>query len=415
MKKKILLASMLVGISLFTACSGSTPADADVLPDVYAEPIQGEVPSVVEESSEEPAPEPTGDVAVKTDGIQVIKDRQVKDGKMQSYLTGEWKDEKVAKRRPMAVMIPNNYRAGYSESSPVLHQHGISKASLIYEAPVEGRITRLMCFFEDYDDLDYIGPIRSSRDYYCYESMAYDALYVNWGLARPFVEELINSTRIDNVSQSLAGIYNGAPEAFGNVAHSGYASEFTSCLKIDGFAKAVDRLGYSTTYTNRFQQAFTFVDDGYKAAYENYPDATSIWPGGKGNNSGGYGNYGEKNVHFEYNAEDGLYHRYQYGFAMTDEYNNEEIAVTNVIFKLCHGELKVPDDKAHDYLGFGVHGTGDCYVFTNGKVIKGTWKRDSDYAPNLFLDENGNEIVLNQGKTWLCNVWKEYAEYIEIK
>ena len=32
-------------------------------------------------------------------------------------------------------------------------QYGISQASIIYEAPVEGRITRLMGLFEDYDDL----------------------------------------------------------------------------------------------------------------------------------------------------------------------------------------------------------------------------------------------------------------------
>ena len=28
-------------------------------------------------------------------------------------------------------------------------------------------------------------------------------------------------------------------------------------------------------------------------------------------------------------------------------------------------------------------------------------------------DENGNEIVFNQGKTWICNIWEEYAEYAE--
>ena len=61
----------------------------------------------------------------------------------------------------------------------------------------------------------------------------------------------------------------------------------------------------------------------------------------------------------------------------------------------------------------GVHGAGDAIVFTNGKVIKGTWKRESDEAPNLFMDEDGNEIIFNQGKTWICNIWKEYSEYMK--
>ena len=103
-------------------------------------------------------------------------------------------------------MIPNNKAA--------LPQYGISKASIIYEAPVEGRTTRLMAYFEDYDDLERIGPARSSRDYYVYEAMAYDAIYCNWGLAVPYVSDLINSDRVDNISVTLQGINKGADEAF---------------------------------------------------------------------------------------------------------------------------------------------------------------------------------------------------------
>ena len=51
-------------------------------------------------------------------------------------------------------------------------------------------------------------------------------------------------------------------------------------------------------------------------------------------------------------------------------------------------------------------------VFTNGKAIEGTWKRASDNEPNLFFDKNGNEIIFNQGKTWICNIWDEYSEFV---
>lgn len=330
----------------------------------------------------------------------VITGREVKDGRMQSYLTGEWKDADVVKRRSMAVMIPNNTQA--------LPQYGISKASIIYEAPVEGRTTRLMAFFEDYDELDHIGPVRSSRDYYVYEAMAYDAIYCNWGLARPFVEELINSNRIDNVSQSVAGIHNPAAEAFDRISRSGYAPEFTGYLFIDGYNKAVERLGYETQYRDTFVQAFTFANDGHRAEYEDKENAVRIYPGGTATNNSGYGN---GKPYFEYNDKDQLYYRYQFGGAHKDEMNGEQLSVSNVVFKICHGEVREP--KGKDYLAFGVHGTGEAYVFTNGKVIKGTWERESDTAPNLFLDEDGNEIVFNQGKTWICNIWKEYQEYME--
>lgn len=330
-----------------------------------------------------------------------IGERVVVDGKMQSWLTGEWKDAKVAQRRNMAVMI-NNIQVS-------LPQYGISKASIIYEAPVEGRITRLMGFFEDYDNLDHIGSVRSSRDYYVYEAMAYDSIYCNWGLARPWVEELINSDRIDNVSQALAGIENGAPEAFDRISRPGIALEHTGYMFIDGYNQAVDRLGYSKNYRSTFTKAFEFADDGYLATYDNMPDAKKIYPGGTQSNAGGYGKH---NPVFEYNEKDRLYYRSQYSKKQVDELNGEQLAVTNVVFKICHGEERLPDDPAHDYLAFQVHGTGDAYVFTNGKVIKGTWEREDDNSPNLFYDKNGNEIVLNQGKTWICCIWKEYAEYI---
>ena len=328
------------------------------------------------------------------------RDREVVDGKMQSYLTGEWKDESVVTRRPIAVMIPNN--------SPAMPQYGITRASIIYEAPVEGRITRLMGIFEDFDDLDRIGPIRSSRDYFLYVALGYEAIYCNWGLARPYVEELINRSSVQNISAAVEGIYNPANEAYDRVSRPGYATEFTGYLMIDGLKKAVDRLEYDWEYDDAHVPPFTFVTEDAKAQ-DNYPDAedaSMVYPGGKSGNQGGYGAY---NPYFEYHADEGVYYRYQNGKAQIDEIDSSQIKVANVVFQYCHGEVR--DD--HDYLAFGVHGEGDAIVFTGGKVIRGTWKRlDGDSSPAKFYDENDEEIIFNQGKTWICNIWKEYGEFV---
>ena len=164
-----------------------------------------------EETSEEEAEE--------APGLPVIGEREIKSGKMQSYLTGEWIEKEKATRRPIAVMIPNN--------KPAMPQYGLSKAAIIYEAPVEGRITRLMAVFEDYDELEYIGPIRSSRDYFVYVAMGYQAIYCNWGLARPYVEDLLRSDAVQNISCAVEGIHNPSDEAFGRIRRPGYATEFT--------------------------------------------------------------------------------------------------------------------------------------------------------------------------------------------
>ncbi len=344
-----------------------------------------------------PSPTPTPESAT------VITDRETVGGKRQSYLTGEWKDEAVVTRRPIAVMIPNN--------SPAMPQYGISRASIIYEAPVEGRMTRLMAIFEDFDDLDRIGPIRSSRDYFVYVAMGYEAIYCNWGLARPYVEELINRDTVQNVSAAVEGIYNPAQEAFGRIKRPGYATEFTGYLFIDGLMDAVERLGYDWEYDKDYVPQFTFAADGKKAqeSYEDAPDASMIYPGGQTGNRGGYGAY---NPYFEYHQEDGLYYRYQNGKEQIDELDESQLTVSNVVFQYCHGEVR----DSHDYLAFGVHGEGEAIVFTGGKVIKGTWERyDGDATPAKFYDEKGDEIIFNQGKTWICNIWEEYGEFAEYK
>lgn len=411
MKKKVLIA-IIVAIGILAGCGkeDSVPSNTNGVEELESHDMSDQADSEPEESAE--PEERTDDGFIVGGENHPIKNREVVDGKMQSYLTGEWKDAEVAQRRAMAVMIPNNYLKGST-----VPQHGISNASIIYEAPVEGRITRLMAVFEDYDTMEKLGPVRSSRDYYVYEAMAMDAIYCNWGLAVPYVSDLINSDKVDNISVQLEGIKNGFSEGqgqpFGRGLNPGYSTEFTSSLNIEGYTKAVEKRGYATTYAERegkqFKQVFTFTDEGYLATYENYPDATVIYPGGTTSNSGGYGSRtGDNAIRFDYNEEERLYYRYQYGEPHVDVDNGEQLAVTNIVFKVCHGEVR----DNHDYLAFRVHGTGTAYIFTNGKVIEGTWSHSGDNEPNIFYDKNGNEIVLNQGKTWFCCIWEEFSEYM---
>lgn len=361
------------------------------------------VPELVTKEEVQATPDVAEAPAATAEAPSVTTQRQEVDGKMQSYLTGEWKDKEVVNRRPIAVMIPNN--------SAAMPQYGISRASIIYEAPVEGRITRLMAVFEDFDDLDRIGPVRSSRDYFLYVAMGYEALYCNWGLARPYVEELINRNTVQNISAAVEGINKPAHEAFDRVSRPGYATEFTGYLFIDGMMESADRLGYDWAYDDAYVPPFAFAAGGKRAEdnYRDKQDASVCYPGGQKGNQGGYGAY---NPYFEYNPQDQLYYRYQNGKEQKDEMNGSQLAVSNVVFQYCHGEVR----DSHDYLAFGVHGEGDAMVFTGGKVIKGTWERyDGDATPARFYDENGEEIIFNQGKTWICCIWQEYGEFAEYK
>lgn len=430
MKKKFIAAlviAMTMGVLAGCGDDGNGPSSPvstlNPSPIITDDPEQPD-PSEGSDAPNESTPEEEGvllENGMKSGGeTHTIGTRTVVDGKMQSWLTGEWKDEAIANRRNMAIMVPNNKRGGYKDSSPLMKQMGISYASIIYEAPVEGRITRLMPIFEDYDALDFIGPVRSSRDYYIHEAMAFDSIYVNWGLAIPWVEKLVESEHIDNISTDPV-IDNSYDRAFerNKDMMPGAATEFTGVLNVKKYTEGVEAKGYAKEYRNTFVKAFEFADDGYLATYDDCPDATKVYPGGTQTNSGGYGSH---QPCFEYNAEDRLYYRSQYGAPHTCGLTGEQLTVTNVIFKVCHGSRKEPDNPKSDYLDFVTDGSGKAYVFTNGKVIEGTWERkgasDPSYGnyfnpnPTLYYDMAGNEIVLNQGKTWICCIWDDYEEYI---
>ena len=144
LRKKFIVLGLAVAMAL-TACS----PDADAY-----KPVDYEVTDIQQEQNGS-----VSDNTVSTpppQGLMAISERYESDGKMESYLTGEWIDTEIATRRPMAVMIPNNRNA--------LPQYGVSYADVIYEAPMEKcSCTRLMGIFQNYGDLEYIDEVTLLR------------------------------------------------------------------------------------------------------------------------------------------------------------------------------------------------------------------------------------------------------------
>ena len=53
---------------------------------------------------------------------------------------------------------------------------------------------------------------------------------------------------------------------------------------------------------------------------------------------------------------------------------------------------------------------GEGYYITNGKMEKVTWTKDNEDSPARYFDESGNEITINQGKTWVCVARNKYKD-----
>lgn len=318
-----------------------------------------------------------------------------------STLTGLPVTETVRNQRPLAVML-NNIKEGCPQS-------GTEEAAIIYEVPVEGRITRLMGIFEEYNAIEKIGSIRSSRDYFVYFAMEYDSLYAHFGQATPYVGDLLNSDRVDNISGAVSGINKPATHSF--YRSSDRKAPHNVYIDQEGLMQDIEKLGYRTVHDDSYVEKFIFAENGTDALYASERDATVLYPGGKGSDAAN--GFSHVQARFEYNPEDQLYYRYQYGAEHIDEVTGNQLAVTNVIFQYCHGEVR----DADDYLAFGCHGDNGykVQVFTGGKMIEGTWRRIYDNTPAEYLDADGNPIQLNPGRTWICIVWDEYGSDVVVE
>ena len=164
------------------------------------------------------------------------------EGQVQSYLSGKYVSKKAAKKRPVAVMINN-----ISDSLP---QSGISDASVIYEAPVEGGITRMMAMFENYDKLKKIGSIRSCRIYYCYFALEWDAIYCHFGQSK-YALDFLKSGNIDTISAFNAG--NDFYQTTDRFApHNTY-------IGAEGIDNAIKTLGHRKNYEDGYKPHFKFT------------------------------------------------------------------------------------------------------------------------------------------------------------
>ncbi|MGN0156123.1 MAG: DUF3048 domain-containing protein [Lachnospiraceae bacterium] len=365
MKKVSLLALLALSASLFLFGCGKKEEENIV---------EAETLETVDEAN------PTVDEVTDTSDDEVPPE----DGMVRSKLTNEWVSADIGNLRPLAVMIPNDKSA--------LPQYNISNADVLYECLVEGEITRLMAIYGDWTGLERVGNIRSCRDYYVYWAFEWDAIYCHAG--GPFyIDEVISRKDTNNINALTApsGVFyrttdRSAPQN----------------LYLDGadIVKEANRLGYDLeprdNYADDIHYQFTSkskpnnLDEyGSDAVTASKIDLSSAYP--------------VTQTYFEYNADDGLYYRYQKpsGGAHMDAATNTQLAFKNVLIQFTYHEVR----DAKGYLAFQCNDTTrDGWFFTNGKGIHVNWKKTSDYGATRYYDDNGNEIVLNTGKTMVCIV-----------
>ncbi len=314
----------------------------------------------------------------KTEKQEVKKDTH--EGEAKSLLTGKWIDESLVNKRPVAVMI-NNIEVA-------LPQYGTEAADIIYECPVEGGLTRMMAIYQDYSELEKIGSVRSCRLYFPQFANEFNAIYVHFGQA-VYAEPYLNSS-VDNINGLVMEKECFTRDKNRKKPHNAFISG-------EGIDKGIEKLGYDTELSAKYSSGhYQFAADDAEVQLDG-DDAVVVQPG-----------YAVDKPWFVYDSKKGVYKRYEYGEEQIDKATENQLTFKNILIQCCKWNYE-EDGK---YLNINTTSGGNGYYITNGKVIPVTWKKAGDGEPARYYDTSGNEITLNQGKTWVCVVQDTYADKI---
>lgn len=304
---------------------------------------------------------------------------------VRSVYTNEVIPASQAANRPISIMMPTDQAAQPS--------YGISNAKILYEIMEEGNISRQMAIIDDWQGLAKIGNVRSCRAYYIPEATEWDPILIHFG-GVVYMKDRISAPDITNISGTYEyGVGGEAPGARYFFRTSDRKAPHNAYISASGITSACNNLGYPLTVRPGYYNAkhFKFYNGvNTLGQYENAATANSI-------SLANIFTYTKSA--FTYNANDGLYYKSIHGKAQVDGNNGQQLKFANVIIQ--NTSWAQLDKKG--YLAFqNLDNTSDGYYFTKGKGIHVWWQKLSEYSPTQYFDDYGNEIELNEGKTYIA-------------
>ncbi len=293
----------------------------------------------------------------------VVTDTTTTEAMAPRRLDGVLVPESQTSKIPFAVMVEN-----HPDARPV---SGLSSASLVIEAPVEGGITRDLAFFAASSSVSQVGPVRSARPYYIDWANGWDAVYFHVGGSPDALDKIKTMKGFIDVNQFFNGDYFWRDETR-FAPHNVYTKD-------ELMNAIVDKKGAASSTMPivwHFRDAASSTDRG---------DVNQI--------KVTYG--GSFNVTWNFDKESGLYVRSLAG-AVERERDGSMIMADNVV--VIKTTQKILD--SYGRLELKTVGSGEAMAYRDGKKFILRWRRSTG-EPIRFESTDGSEFLFNRGKTWI--------------
>lgn len=267
----------------------------------------------------------------------------------------------------VAVKIENS-----KEARP---QSGLEQTDLVWEELVEGGITRFIAVYNSQLP-EGIGPIRSVRPTDSRILSPFGGLVVFSGGQAPFIQAVQDEgLQVISFDAGNAGFYRTKDR---KAPHNVYGN--------------LNEFLVQAKNTDPPATQFIFASSASESLVaQSTENATSI--------ETTFSSYAKPNWTFDANS--GKYLRFE-GQNPANAKSGEQLSATNVV------ALKVPivQTKYVDPAGTPVPdtqliGEGEAVVFTGGKAQRGTWKKSQASSVLKVLTDDGLDITLAPGNTWV--------------
>lgn len=264
--------------------------------------------------------------------------------------------------RLVAVMVENMV-----DARPI---SGLADASLVFEAPVEAGITRMLAVYSADTDVSEIGPVRSARPYYLDWALELHALFAHVG-GSPEALERIAQIAIDDLNEFAYGRYFWRSSRR-SAPHNVYTSTSVLAEALEDVEVAgdpdIERWIYKEDSPLERSSSTGITVPFSTPAYE---------------------------VMWQYNPETNLYLRYQAGEPHRDK-NGKTITAKNVA--VVYTDIEVIDEVGRRRIR--TVGDGRALVSIDGKTREAEWRKEGSKKRLRFF-ENGVEVLWNAGPTWI--------------